>query len=306
MTPVLPGSGPGWDEGGADAVRTLIAGYSAEALSNALNGLTGGGFEVAPLEGQEPERREVTREEYSLVWWQAISVASGALVWLVAGKDLWNAVGQMVLGGEGAEAAASEEDCRATWNEVAGQTMGGIARYLSGELKREVQAQEGALESQALDGQTDGIAVRVRHSSGNWRVQVRWNRQFAGGCVVPTAAPVPGKSVAERPGTGGLEAITSRTLDLLMDVALPVSVSFGRTSLQVREVLKLNTGSVVELDRLVSEPVEVIVNNCVIARGEVVVVDGNYGVRVIHLASRADRLRTGVSEASTRLGAGLR
>jgi flagellar motor switch protein FliN/FliY len=94
----------------------------------------------------------------------------------------------------------------------------------------------------------------------------------------------------------------SKTLDLLLDVALPVSVSFGKTSLQIREVLKLNTGSVVELDRLVSEPVEVIVNNCVIARGEVVVVDGNYGVRVIHLASRADRLRSGMNEASSRLG----
>jgi flagellar motor switch protein FliN/FliY len=86
----------------------------------------------------------------------------------------------------------------------------------------------------------------------------------------------------------------SKTLDLLMDVALPVSVSFGKTSLEIREVLKLNTGSVVELDRLISEPVEVIVNNCVIARGEVVVVDGNYGVRVTHLASRADRMRSGM------------
>jgi flagellar motor switch protein FliN/FliY len=47
---------------------------------------------------------------------------------------------------------------------------------------------------------------------------------------------------------------------------------------------------VVELDRLISEPVEVIVNNCVIARGEVVVVDGNYGVRVTQLASRAERM----------------
>ena len=95
----------------------------------------------------------------------------------------------------------------------------------------------------------------------------------------------------------------SKTPELLLDVPLPVSVSFGKTSLQIREVLKLNTGSVVELDRLVSEPVEVIVNHCVIARGEVVVVDGNYGVRVTHLASREDRLRSGMSEASSRLGA---
>ena len=89
-------------------------------------------------------------------------------------------------------------------------------------------------------------------------------------------------------------------------MALPVSVSFGKASLQIREVLKLNTGSIVELNRFVSDPVEVVVNDCVIARGEVVVVDGNYGVRVIHLASRADRLRSGMSEASSRIGGGTR
>ena len=90
----------------------------------------------------------------------------------------------------------------------------------------------------------------------------------------------------------------SKTFDLLLDVALPISVSFGRTSLQIREVLKLNTGSIVELDRFVTDPVEVIVNDCVIARGEVVVVDGNYGVRISQLASREDRLRTGMADAS--------
>src|SRR5262249_6184942 len=93
-------------------------------------------------------------------------------------------------------------------------------------------------------------------------------------------------------------AAVSRTFDLLLDVALPISVSFGKTSLQIREVLKLNTGSIVELDRFVSDPVEVIVNDCVIARGEVVVVDGNYGVRINQLASREERLRTGMSEAA--------
>jgi flagellar motor switch protein FliN len=87
-----------------------------------------------------------------------------------------------------------------------------------------------------------------------------------------------------------------KTFDLLLEVALPVAVSSGRTSLKIKEVLKLNTGSIVELDRFVSDPVEVIVNDCVIARGEVVVVDGNYGVRINQLASREDRLRSGMAE----------
>ncbi len=80
------------------------------------------------------------------------------------------------------------------------------------------------------------------------------------------------------------------TLDLLLDVELPVSVSFGKTQMPLQQVLKWIPGSIVELECGVNEPVEVVVNNCVIARGEVVVVDGNYGVRVQQIVSRAQRL----------------
>jgi flagellar motor switch protein FliN/FliY len=87
-------------------------------------------------------------------------------------------------------------------------------------------------------------------------------------------------------------AETSKTLDLLLEVELPVSVSFGRAQLRLKDVIKLSTGSIVELNRSVSEPVEVIVNNCVIARGEVVVLEGYYGVRIQQIISRQERLRT--------------
>lgn len=79
-------------------------------------------------------------------------------------------------------------------------------------------------------------------------------------------------------------------LGLLLEVELPVSVSFGRTLLPIRDVLRLSTGSVVELDCAANEPVEVIVNNCTIARGSVVVIDGNYGVRIDEIVSRQDRM----------------
>ena len=79
-------------------------------------------------------------------------------------------------------------------------------------------------------------------------------------------------------------------LGLLLDVELPVSISFGRTLLPIRDVLRLSTGSVVELDCAANEPVEVIVNNCTIARGSVVVIDGNYGVRIEEIVSRQERM----------------
>ena len=74
-------------------------------------------------------------------------------------------------------------------------------------------------------------------------------------------------------------------------VRLTVDV-LGRAELPLRDVLKLNSGSIVELNRTISDPVEIIVNNCVIARGEVVVVEGNYGVRFHQVVSREERLRT--------------
>jgi flagellar motor switch protein FliN/FliY len=76
-----------------------------------------------------------------------------------------------------------------------------------------------------------------------------------------------------------------------MDVELPVSVSFGRAHLKIQDALRLVTGSIVELDRGIAEPVEVIVNNCVIARGVVVVINGNYGVRIDQVMSRQERLQ---------------
>src|SRR5262245_27739093 len=70
---------------------------------------------------------------------------------------------------------------------------------------------------------------------------------------------------------------TSQTFDLLMDVEMPVSVSFGRAQIALKDVLKLTTGSIVELNRAVAEPVDILVNGNVIAQGEVVVVEGNFG-----------------------------
>lgn len=81
-------------------------------------------------------------------------------------------------------------------------------------------------------------------------------------------------------------------IDLLLDVELPVRVSFGQTEMQLRDVFKLGAGSIIELDKSVNDPVAVIVNNKTIARGEVVMVDGNYGVRILEVDSTAERIRS--------------
>jgi flagellar motor switch protein FliN/FliY len=72
----------------------------------------------------------------------------------------------------------------------------------------------------------------------------------------------------------------SENLDLVLDVELNVTLRFGERKLPLREVLDLGTGAVVELDRQVDEPVELILDGRVVARGEAVIIDGNYGLRV--------------------------
>jgi flagellar motor switch protein FliN/FliY len=77
-------------------------------------------------------------------------------------------------------------------------------------------------------------------------------------------------------------------IDILLHVEIPVTVSFGRTQMHLKDLLGLANGSIVALDRELSDAVEIRVNNCVVANGEVVAVDGNYGVRILEMASGWD------------------
>lgn len=92
-------------------------------------------------------------------------------------------------------------------------------------------------------------------------------------------------------GQLGYPAETTQTsgVDLIMDVNVQVSVELGRSVMQVRDVLALGPGSVVELDKHAGEPVEVVVNNKIIARGEVVVIDENFGVRITEIVNAKSR-----------------
>ncbi|OPZ64810.1 MAG: Flagellar motor switch protein FliN [Candidatus Aerophobetes bacterium ADurb.Bin490] len=75
-----------------------------------------------------------------------------------------------------------------------------------------------------------------------------------------------------------------------MDVPLSVTVELGRTNKLVREVLDLSPGSVIELDKLAGEPVDILVNGKYIAKGEVVVIDENFGIRITDIVRPADRI----------------
>lgn len=82
----------------------------------------------------------------------------------------------------------------------------------------------------------------------------------------------------------------SRNLNLLLDIPLQVTVELGRTKRTVKDILELTSGSIIELDKLAGEPVDILVNNRHIAKGEVVVIDENFGVRITDILSQAQRI----------------
>lgn len=83
----------------------------------------------------------------------------------------------------------------------------------------------------------------------------------------------------------------TKNLDMLLDIPLQVTVELGRTKRSVKDILELTSGSIIELDKLAGEPVDILVNNRLIAQGEVVVIDENFGVRVTDIISQSDRLK---------------
>ncbi|RDW18036.1 flagellar motor switch phosphatase FliY [Oceanobacillus chungangensis] len=81
-----------------------------------------------------------------------------------------------------------------------------------------------------------------------------------------------------------------RNLDMLLDIPLKITVELGRTKRSIKDILDLTSGSIIELDKLAGEPVDILVNDKLIAEGEVVVIDENFGVRVTDIISKPDRL----------------
>ena len=168
-----------------------------------------------------------------------------------------------------------------------------MARSIGALVGREVNCEAGAERAPAAEVR-EWALVSVGFADGP---PGRLMAGFNGGLIAqltvsPPVSQAPQAGAALQTEASAPLPARSRTMDLLLDVDLPVSISFGKAELPMKDVLKLTTGSIVELNRGINEPVEVLVNHCLIARGEVVVVDGNYGVRIQEIASRQDRLRS--------------
>ncbi len=233
--------------------------------------------------------------ESEILWWeQPFQPGSDTVAWVGAPRALWEYAGTLTLKAAGLEKVEIGE-ARNTWFEILGQSLSVMARSIGSVVGHEVTCGAGQEHPPAATiREWARVSLRLAEGPSNPLLAA-----FSANLIEELAVPPPASAgesntaapeVVEPPAA--VSSSRSRTMDLLLDVDLPVSISFGKAELPMRDVLKLTTGSIVELNRGITDPVEVLVNHCLIARGEVVVVDGNYGVRIQEIVSRQDRLRS--------------
>jgi flagellar motor switch protein FliN/FliY len=121
------------------------------------------------------------------------------------------------------------------------------------------------------------------------------NKNTLGGDDIATAL-AGNEGAVRRANFDSLDGASANTnsandIDLVMDVPVQVTVELGRAKMQIRNLLALTYGSVIELDILAGEPLEVVVNGCLVAQGEVVIVNDRYGIRLTDIVTPAERLR---------------
>jgi flagellar motor switch protein FliN/FliY len=236
----------------------------ASALEAAFEGITGN----RPAIDHTP----AAPGDCAFRWRQPFTALPGAL-WIVAAEADVLAGGTCVV-----NAAEIVEDDPATLKsqfvDILKQAFAVVAQAFSGVVGGVIRCEEGQ-EQASMPSDLHWTRFAIKLGDSTLTLFGGAEPELMSALSIPKDAP----------------HTVSKTFDLLLDVELPVSVSFGRAQVALKDVLKLTTGSIVELNRAIGDPVEVIVNDCVIARGEVVTIDGNFGVRIQEVISRQERLR---------------
>lgn len=240
---------------------------------------------VEMFSGEQPgitcgRTRNLAPSEISdLLWWtQTFAGTEEFTVRIGAKEATWSVLGGAVNG-------ISLEEAQATYLEIIGQAQYGAATVVSVGLPTPVRCQEGQVSaSPKLDGFLYALVGLTLASGELPAVTIAIEPTIT--AVLGDGTPEAQHSKQARPET----QLMSPMLERLMDLELPLSVALGRAQMPIREVLKVTSGSLIELDQNVGDSVELIVHGTVVARGEVVSIKGNYGVRIKEIISRQDRM----------------
>lgn len=175
-------------------------------------------------------------------------------------------------------------------NQVAGQVATGVKSAAGGEVEIKLS---GKNRPEWQNATRAGIRIGGETFTP-FRLFLVVSAELAGSFQAPQEKSAPAVSNAEEASTplSSLSAARNSNLELLLDVTLDTTICFGQKQMLLRDILELHPGVAITLDRQVDEPVDLLVGGRIVARGEVVMVDGNYGLRITEIISPQQRAAT--------------
>lgn len=216
---------------------------------------------------------------------------------------LATALGDMMLGGEGVEKEEMDDDDLDATKEIVSNILGSFSTALSGQKSipnlnfnvddiRYVEPTgdisfEGFsklfIYNMGIQSTTDYIAFSIEKNlesliNGNTKEEVKADNNVKEDVAQPTISSLTNDEM--------------KNIELIKDVTLPIRVRIGSKKMLLKDVLSMDIGSVIELDQLANDPLEILVGDKIIAQGEVVIIDGNFGVQISHIGTKRERLET--------------
>ncbi len=276
-----------------------------QEIASTLEGLVG----KAPSVGLE---KEVSHSEEA--WGSLISAPYARVVISAIEKEessiellapvvLVTALSDLMLGGEGASKEEMDNDDLDAFKEMASNIFGAIATSLksqellpklnfttiNAEIAKELPKKEDYAKAIVFSFKMEAI----KESQIILLTTAAFERQFEKTHKEEKEETI--KSVTEaaeeiKTHDASLENIEIRNISMLLDVKLNVKVRIGQKKMILKDVVSMDIGSVVELDQLVNDPLEILVDDKVIAKGEVVIVDGNFGIQITDIGTKKERL----------------
>lgn len=216
---------------------------------------------------------------------------------------LATALGDLMLAGEGDGKEDMDEDDLDSIKEITSNIVGSFSTSLGSQddlpslnFRPDESIFIGADESPQLDGMTKHVKYNFNLNSMDFQFSLVFDSVYVDIFEKKAPPPPPPETTETSNGNsnGGSSLLKDdeiRNISLLLDVKLPVKVRIGSKEMLLRDVLTMDIGSVVELNQLASEPLDVLIDSQVIARGEVIIIDGNFGVQITEIGTREDRLR---------------
>lgn len=262
-----------------------------------IEGLLGSAPEVSHIEAQDGKSDSIKPPMAKI----DISTEDGATLALFISPQVATALADMMLGGDGAsQDTMSADDLDAT-KEIASNIFGAISTSLGGQ--KELPKLSFTLNN--INFLSDGD-LGLGNYSGFYTFSFHLNSiqdylYFAFSSAFENhfnPAPQEESSPSEEATNGGggtqskvdLNNSEMKNMAMLLDVRLQVKVRIGQKKMLLKDVIAMDIGSVVELNQLANDPLEVLVDDKVIAKGEVVIVDGNFGIQITEIAPKKDRI----------------